>query len=222
MRSILSWILAMLVFALAGLGAGCVPSESPQEKQAPPTALPMPAPQPAAQPAPQPAAQPAPAPVPAPEQTPEAAPVSEPDSQAPAPETATPESAAGDAQTLSMQTAESVPGAVNASIQVAKVEGKLEYLVTGAFDLAGTISKATPESPEWVFAGNVTFPTSGYSIHQLYSTGQPETNGTILVFVPVSLPAVGAAVNQEPETHSFELKIPGGNEAAFVATFTNP
>lgn len=206
--------------ALFVAAVGCVPSETPQEA---PSGIAPPPPAPA-QPAP-----PPPAPVeapPAPPQAPEPAPAAAvaPENATPAPNTGAnaPAQSGGEVQQLSVQSLEPLPGGQDASIQVAKVEGKLEYTVSGTFDLTGTITKAKPEDPYWHFLGNLTFPNSGYSLQDVYTNAPPGTEGNVIIFVPVTLPALNAQVTNEPVTHSIDFKLAAGNNASFVVLFTNP
>lgn len=200
----------LLVFAtlsLALIVAGCVPSEAPSS----PMSAEPPAP-PAA------AMQPEQAVV-----TPEPAPQADdpaivpPPAQSPPPTGETRQ----DQISLAFPSPEQLANADVATIALSRIDDELLYSVSGSYGLTGSIAKASPEDTEWVFKGQLTFPTGGYKLGQIQSNTVAGSQSNVLIYIPVTLPAGGAATTQALVTESFEYRFPAANDAQILVQFSS-
>ncbi|MBP8129934.1 MAG: hypothetical protein KA184_10190 [Candidatus Hydrogenedentes bacterium] len=201
------YVLALAMLALLFATVGCVPAEAP--RTAPPAAPPVPEPA---------AAQPEQATVaPAPEPQAEDTAIVPAPAQSPPP----PGEAQQNQQSLAFLSPEQMARADVATVTLSRIDDELLYSVSGSYGLTGTIAKASPEDVEWVFKGQLTFPSGGYKLGPLHSNAVLGSQANVLLFIPVTLPAADAATTQALETVSFEYRFPAENNTQILVQFSS-
>jgi len=147
-------------------------------------------------------------------------------SNPPSPAAAQASAAAAQAQpghgSLAFPTAEQLATAELASVTVARIDDELLYTVSGSFELSGTITKSSPEDVEWVFKGQCTFPTGGYTLGTPYSNADVDAPSSLIIYIPVTLPPRNAVLTQALETQSFEHRFSAPNDVDIAVQFSSP
>lgn len=189
--------------------AGCVPGQPPEPKPAepaPPAAVPT---ESAA--APRETVTPRPAP-----ETPDAPASMEPDLTAPGEEET--HYASIHVPSIELAQTEGVGAAVR-PLPEARGPG---YEVKGSYDLEGTIVPALDAEGQWVFKGQITFPTGGYQLGEPWTQQQmgPEGVDQIIIMLPMSLPAKDAMLTQALDRRAIDYRFAGSPKAQFVVMFT--
>ncbi|MBI2433246.1 MAG: hypothetical protein HYV26_10275 [Candidatus Hydrogenedentes bacterium] len=119
----------------------------------------------------------------------------------------------------------------NAGVQVLERQDGRGYDVKGTFGLDGTILK-DPATPEWTFQAKFAFPTGGYTVGKPYlsSLGVPisesgedllDFHGTLILNVPVTLPAPGAVTTQAIEEVPVSMQFTAAPDVKFVVALTS-
>ncbi|MFP4501744.1 MAG: hypothetical protein ACLFTT_12140 [Candidatus Hydrogenedentota bacterium] len=106
---------------------------------------------------------------------------------------------------------------VNAQVRRWPAEKGSGFEVTGSFDLTGVIEQVPDSENEWVFKGELTFPTSGYSLGEIQH--QPQGVGTLLLSLPIDFPDPDAMAAQVLDTQSFEYHLKAQEETNFIVMF---
>jgi hypothetical protein len=102
------------------------------------------------------------------------------------------------------------------------------YEITGKFGLTGTIRKKKDKPGTWVLAGSFTFPTAGYAVGDIsvmpfqnleIGGGQArltDSNGIMILSIPVKKPAPGAVVAQAIEKVELHKEFRADPQSAFI------
>ena len=118
--------------------------------------------------------------------------------------------------------------ASNVTVRVVPMENGKGFDVLGSLGLQATITRPEPEVDEWVLDGHFTFPTSGYSLGEAFVSQMAEmamtkqgavmreTSDIVVITIPVRLPEVGAAVEQNEDRTHLNVKAPGSKSAEFT------
>ena len=118
--------------------------------------------------------------------------------------------------------------AINVGVQVAPMKDGLGYTIRGSFGLAGTITKAAPEDPEWTLAAEFAFETGGYIVGAPYVTAVQdmviglqsatlrEGSGEVLVNIPITMPPKDATLAKGIHKVPVSAKVRAGKDARFT------